>query len=343
VATQVRPLGRPPTGCTPAELVAQRGEVRLARYAPQRPKRHPIPVLIVPPLLVRPDILDISPNLSFVDHLTRQGLDIFLVDFGVPDRWGRGARFEDYVREVGYALHAVLEVCRARAATVLGYCLGGLFAALYAALEPERVQNLIALATPFDFSRGGPLYRWVGGLDVDSLVNGLGDIPGHWIRDQIHLFASTTMPARTVRLWFDALLHLGDREYLEKQRLVRQWLGELLPFPGEAYRQFIKDYVRANKLARGELTLGGRRVELSRIRCPVLVLAHQEDILAPPESAKALLALVASEDREFVQVSGGLLGHVDILVGKEGPRMTWPKVTSWLQARSAWGNGPHHP
>src|SRR5574341_132119 len=332
--TQVRHRGAPATGCTPSELIAQRGKVCLVRYVPQRPRRCATPVLIVPPLLVRPSILDISPNLSFVGHLTGQGLDIFLIDFGVPDRWDRAARFEDYVREVGYALNAALEISRTRTASVLGYCLGGLFASLYAALEPERVRNLIALATPIDFSRGGPLYRWIRSLDVDRLVDRQGNIPGQWIRDQIQLFAGTTMPARTIRIWFDHLLHLGDERYIQKQRLVHRWLREMLPFPGEAYRQFITDFVRANKLARGELFLEGRRVDLSRIRCPVLVLAHREDILAPPESAKALLALVASEDREFCAASGGLLGHIDIVVGEEGPRVTWPKVSSWLHARS---------
>ncbi len=332
--TQIRHEEPPAAGCTPSELIARRDNMCLVRYAPQRPKRYAIPVLIVPPLLVRPSILDLSPDLSFVGYLARQGLEIFLIDFGVPDRQDRAARFEDYVQEVGDALDAVVQVSRSRTASVLGYCLGGLFASLDAALQPEKVQNLIALATPFDFSRGGPLYRWVRSLDVDRLVDRLGNIPGEWIRDQIQLFASIAMPGRTFRIWFDHLLHLGDRAYIEKQRRVRRWLGELLPFPGEAYRQFITDFVRANKLVRGELCLGGRRVDLSRIRCPVLVLAHREDILAPQESAEALLAVVASEDREFCHVSGGLMGHIDILVGEEGARVTWPKVSSWLHARS---------
>ena len=78
-----------------------------------------------------------------------------------------------------------------------------------------------------------------------------------------------------------------DPSYLERQRLVENhWLNDLVPFPGEAYRQFVKDLVQANKLVRGELLIDGNAVDASQITCPVLVLAHTGDVLAPPEWAR---------------------------------------------------------
>lgn len=318
---------------SPAELIAQSGKVLLLRYA-QRPTRYPHPVLIVTPLLVRPSILDFSPGLSFIDHLTKQSLDVFLIDFGTPDRSDQRRRFEDYLHDIGLGLEIVCARSGSPSATLLGYCLGGLFAVLYAASNPEKVTNLITLATPFDFSRAGPLYRWLQCLDVDRFVDAVGNVPGEWIRDQIRLFASTTRPERNFRIWLDLLLHLWDREYLERQYLLNRWVRDLLPFPGEAYRQFIKEFVQANKLVKRELFMDGRLIDPSHIACPVLVLAHTEDILAPPDSAKALLDVVTSKDGEFFEVSGGSVGHIDIVVGNEGPTITWPKVSSWLQARS---------
>jgi len=320
-------------GVTSAELIAQRGKVLLLHYALPRPTRYPHPVLIVTPLLVRPYILDLSPGLSFIDYLTKQSLDVFLIDFGSPDRSDRTRRFEDYLYDLDLALEDVLSLSGSQSATLLGYCLGGLFAVLYAASNPKKVRNLITLATPFDFSKAGPLYQWLQGFDVDRFVDAVGNVPGEWIRDQIRLFASATWPERNLRIWLDLLLHLWDREYVRRQELLNRWLNDLLPFPGEAYRQFIKEFVQANKLLKRELSIAGRLIDPSLIACPVLVLAHTEDVLAPPESAKALVELVTSQDREFFEVSGGNVGHIDIVVGSEGPKVTWPKVSSWLQAR----------
>jgi polyhydroxyalkanoate synthase subunit PhaC len=324
-------------GTVQPDVIGQWGKMRLVRYKARGPRRHPVPVLIVSPLLAKPYVLDLAPGLSLVDHLVEHGLELFLLDFGIPDRRDRQLRFEDHLRVIDLALNRLLAQTGAKWATLLGYCLGGIFATLYAATHPNNVQNLVTLATPVDFSRAGPVYSYVRTLDVDGLVDRLGNVPGEWIRDQVWALTAMTMPARNLRIWRELLLHSWDPSYLERQRLVGRWLDDLVPFPGEAYRQFVKDVIQANKLVRGELVIDGKVADPSQITCPVLVLAHTGDVLAPPESAEALLEVVSSPDREALTVSGGTLGHVDIVVGPEGPGIMWPKLAVWLETRSRAG------
>jgi polyhydroxyalkanoate synthase subunit PhaC len=261
-------------------------------------------------------------------------LELFLLDFGIPDSRDRHLRFEDHLCVIDLAMRELLAQTGVKRATLLGYCLGGIFATLYAATHPTNVENLVTLATPIDFSRAGPVYRYVRTLNVDGLVDRLGNVPGEWIRDQVWALTTMTMPARNLRIWRELLFCSWDPSYRERQRLVSRWLNDLVPFPGEAYRQFVKDLVQANKLVRGELVIDGNAVDASQITCPVLVLAHTGDVLAPPGSAEALLEVVSSTDREALTVSGGTLGHVDIVVGPEGPAIMWPKLTAWLETRS---------
>src|SRR5512133_3930689 len=148
------------------EVIGQWGKMRLVRFEPRGPRRHPVPVLIVSPLLAKPYVLDLAPGLSLVDHLVEHGLELFLLDFGIPDRRDRQLRFEDHLRVVDLAMNELLAQTEAKRATLLGYCLGGIFATLYAATRPTNVENLVTLATPIDFSRAGPVYRYVRALDV---------------------------------------------------------------------------------------------------------------------------------------------------------------------------------
>jgi polyhydroxyalkanoate synthase len=270
------------SGAGQPDIIAQWGKMRLVRYQARGPRRHPVPVLIVSPLLAKPYVLDLAPGLSLVDHLVERGLELFLLDFGVPDSRDRQLRFKDHLRVIDLAMNKLLAQTGTKRATLLGYCLGGIFATLYAATHPGNVQNLVAMATPIDFSRAGPLYRYVRTLDVDGLVDRLGNIPGEWIRDQVWALTTMTMPARNLRIWNDFLLHLWDPSYLERQRLVSRWLNDLVPFPGEAYRQFVKELVQANKLVRGELLIDGNAADASQITCPVLVLATLAMSLHPP-------------------------------------------------------------
>ena len=129
--------------------------MRLVRCGPRGPRRHPIPVLIGSPLLAKPYVPDLAPRLSLVDHLVERGLELFLLDFGIPDSQDRQLRFEDHLGVVDLAMNELLAQTGVKRATLLGYCLGGIFATVYAATHPDSVQNLVALATPVDFSRGG--------------------------------------------------------------------------------------------------------------------------------------------------------------------------------------------
>ena len=98
-------------GSAPADLVFARGKLRLYRLRPRDAEeyelgtathriespRYRTPVLVVPPLMVRPYIYDLRPEHSMLRTLRDAGLDVFVVDFGVPDRGDRDVRLDDYV------------------------------------------------------------------------------------------------------------------------------------------------------------------------------------------------------------------------------------------------------
>ena len=145
------------TGQTPKETVWARGKAKLYRYRPQK-KRHPVPVLLVYALILRPYILDLVPGNSLVEHLLGEGFDVYLLGWGIPDDEDKNLSFEDYVLD--YLPEAVENLSRGSGAvrlTLFGYCQGGTMAAMYAALFPgEPIENLVLLATPTDFRARGP-------------------------------------------------------------------------------------------------------------------------------------------------------------------------------------------
>jgi hypothetical protein len=66
------------SGAGQPDVIGQWGKMRLVRYQARGPRRHPVPVLIVSPLLAKPYVLDLAPGLSLVDHLVERGLELFL-------------------------------------------------------------------------------------------------------------------------------------------------------------------------------------------------------------------------------------------------------------------------
>src|SRR4030095_10313927 len=94
---------------------------------------------------------------------------------------------------------------------------------------------------------------------------------------------------------------------------LNKWANEYVAFPGEFFRQWVRDFYQGNKLYRGELSVGGRPVRLSAITCPVFVVGAKEDYSAPPACVKALVDAVGSRDTSYVELPGG---HISLIAGR---------------------------
>jgi polyhydroxyalkanoate synthase len=120
-------------------------------------------------------------------------------------------------------------------------------------------------------------------------------------------------------------------ERLETFLAACRWVDDGVPFPGEAFRRWIKDFYQENRLAQGELELRGRRVDLSKIVCPVLNVAGDKDYICSLSQAWPTMDLVGSDDREFLVSDAG---HVGLMVGPVAKGEVRPRICEWLKPRS---------
>src|SRR5713101_1567906 len=89
----------PEVGPTPREEIYRTGKSRLWRYASKRTIKTPL--LFVPNLgISRPYIFDLMHNGSFIEHMTAQGFDFYLVDWGVFGPEDNGLTLEHAVTRI---------------------------------------------------------------------------------------------------------------------------------------------------------------------------------------------------------------------------------------------------
>src|SRR5881409_1581495 len=320
----------PRTGVTPREEVYRRNKSRLYRY--QSSRTHRTPVLFVPNLgISRPYIFDLMPGGSFVEHMTREGFDFYLLDWGVFGPEDNDLTFEDCVIEILPRMtRKVLESSGAESLSVLGYCMGAPLSASFLAAHPETpVKNFVDMAGPIDFSKVGLFGLWLDRryFNVDRFVDTIGAVPADMVKAGFKLLKPTMDLSTNLNLWWN----LWNDKYVEGFNALNKWANEYVAFPAEFFRQWVGDFYQQNKLYRGELRMGGRPVHLSRITCPVFVVGAKEDYIAPPESVKALLGAVGSGDKEYVELPGG---HISLIAGRGAAVHCWPRVSSWLAPRS---------
>jgi polyhydroxyalkanoate synthase len=323
--------GRPHVGVTPKEVVWRSDRAELWRYRGESIRHRP-PVLLVHSLVSRSYIMDLRPGSSTVEYLLGEGFDVYMLDWGVPDERDAENTLELYVDE--YLPQAVASLRRESGSdevSLLGYCLGGTFATLYAADRGRgHVRNLVVLASPVDYGQMGVMVAALldGRLEAEELVDDTGNVPGDALYAAFFMQAPTTEIARYANL----LENLWNDEYVEAWQAMAQWSREQVPFPGAALRQIVEELVRGNALVHGSLTLNGRVVRLGDVEANVLVAVAERDNVVPLAAAEPALQLIGKPGRrDELRLTGG---HVTFFAGRHAQQRTRPALAQWLTEHS---------
>jgi len=321
------------TGCTPKEVIWTKNKAKLYRYEPNTEKKYPVPILMVYALINRPYILDLVPGNSFIEYLLGEGFDVYLLDWGIPGDEDKDMDVEHYVLDyLPRAVKKVLKSSGAEEFTLFGYCMGGTLATMYATLFPEHLKNLVLLTTPVSFPRDEiglfSLFTDEKYLNPDLMADAFGNIPSETVDTGMQMLKPVTNYVGTyVNMWE----RIFDEKPMETWLAMNKWVNDGTPFPGAAFKTWIRDFYQQDKLANGGLRLRGRWVDLSNIEAPLLNIAGEKDHICTVPQAEATMDLVSSEDKEFFVLDAG---HVGLMTGRGAKKGLWPKVSSWLQERS---------
>jgi len=330
---------------TPFEIVHRDDKLCVRRYLPLAQddawalgttvvhvgaRRQAVPVLLIPPLMVPPFIFDLTRQRSLVRTLLKAGFDVFLCDFGEPDRGDKRVSLDRYVLDwVPQAVDAVLRANGGERVSLYGYCMGGLFALLHVAVHADpRVHALVTIGSPIDAHKMGLLSHLarLGHRPIEALTRRLGNVPGPLSSAAFRM----TSPVKSLTRYGHLVRNLWNDDYVAGFDGISAWTDNFLDYPGTAFRQLLADFLMDNKLMEGRMAFGEQVADLRRIQCPLLAFAGAADRVVPPAAAHAILATVASQDKSFVVVPGG---HMGVFAGRGAPLAVWDVSAQWLAER----------
>ncbi len=314
---------------TPYEIVYEEDRVKLKHYLPLAENKVSTPMLVVYALVNRETMLDLQPGRSVVQNILKEGIDLYMIDWGYPTAKDRYLSIDDHVN--GY-LDNIIDFIRRRhgipQVNLMGICMGGSFCIMYSALHPEKVKNLILTVTPSNFDTDKSLLNiWVKAIDPDRVAEAYGNIPGDVLNI---LFLLLNPPRLMLDKYVGYLENVDDKVFVENFIRMEKWIFDSPDVPGETFRQFLKDCYRDNLLIQSKMELDGKRVDLKNITMPVLNIYGRFDHLVPPPACELLTSRVGSKDTEDLCLE---TGHIGIYVSAKCQRELAPKIAGWLHER----------
>ena len=333
---------KPPVGTTPADVIHRENKWRLLRYRPAAGgPRFATPVLLVPSLINRHYVMDLLPGKSMAEDLVKAGHDVYCLDWGTPGDEDRHLTFDDVCdRYLGRAIRKVASRSPRGKTHVLGYCLGGTFATIHAAVHQEHIASLLVLAAPVAFSGDeGLLEAWTrsSSFQVGDIVQAFGNVPWQLMQSAFTMLRPTLALSKAVHVVDKAIktdpvnANKWD-EFSEGFRALETWGNDNVSFPGACYVRYIEELYRNDALLRGTFTLSGNAVRLEKIAVPLMCIVFEHDNIVPWKNAAALVDNVGSTDKQLLKLPGG---HVGAVVSRNAQKSLWPKMSAFWAARDA--------
>ncbi len=272
----------------PFRVIHRQGPTSLRWYQPADVREAPL--FISMPLINRASIWDLLPGHSVLARLLDRGFPIALLDWGSPGPEQAHRPLATFVDEfLGRALDRTRREARktlgSESIDAVGYCVGGTFLAMHLSRHDGVVRRLVAVASPFDFSKGGRLARWAGPqFPVDQMAGEWGNFPAERMRQSFQWLR----PEGVVKTWTSLLERGSDPKFAAVWTALKQWNAEAVDFPGAAWADYVRACYQENQLMGGSYLLGGTPCDLGKATIPALALAASDDHIAPPDAVFGL-------------------------------------------------------
>lgn len=338
---------------SPGAVVLQTPMFELIQYMPQTPAVRQIPLLIVPPVINKYYILDISPGRSLIEYLVAQGQQVFVISWRNPSAQQRDWGLDAYGGAIVEAMDAVRAVCGSDSAQLLATCSGGILAAMVAAHlaaigEGDRIAGLTLAVTVLDQHRAGFASAAMTERGARTAIRASakkGYLDG---RAMAEVFAWLRPTDLVWRYWVN--------NYLQGRRPtpfdVLYWNADTTRMAAALHRDMVMMGLHNSLTTPGATTMLGSAVDLGAITADAYVIGGIADHICPWQAtyrSAQLLDAGDGADNTYVLATNG---HIASLVNPPGnPKagfrtgpVTGATADEWFDqtplAKDSWW--PHH-
>ena len=174
LAEGMRTLGQLPPdvhyGATEREEVWRDGKTVLYRFVGDKPATAKVPLLVSYALVNRPYMVDLQADRSLIKGLLERGEDVYIIDWGYPDRSDRFLTLEDYIeRYIGGAVDHLRRTHAVPAVNLLG---------IDQTLEPRFRCGHMPWFFSMQFTQGAGHAIQVHGFQLWNQFSEHDDLPG---------------------------------------------------------------------------------------------------------------------------------------------------------------------
>jgi polyhydroxyalkanoate synthase len=298
-----------PRGVTPKEEVWNAGNVSLLKFISPADVDG-TPILIVPSLINRWYILDVTEETSYIKAFA-QKRPTYLIDWGYPGaEVGHLPLSHYYHKTIKRAIRQIVKATDSKKVDMLGYCIGGTMAYAFSCLEPDLVDHLVLLTAPLNFDKAGVLADYAQAFPVEEFSASMNKMPGWLLAFSFNFIQPMGTYFKTKKFHQKC----ESASFKKLYNAMERWIADPVDFPAKAYYELLTDLYQDNLLSKGKLaTADGILVDPAARTAKTLLLNAAKDHIAPLPTTQPPVS-DQGPTRQVTIPSG----HIGITTGRNG-------------------------
>ena len=343
---------------TKGAVVLKTRMFELIQYAPQTDTVRAVPLLMVPPVINKYYIMDISPGRSMIEYFLQQGQQVFTISWRNPQARHRDWGFDGYGGAILEALDAVRTIAGTESAHVMASCSGGILASMAASHlaaigEADKLAGLTLAVTVLDQNRAGFASATMSEASAHAAIRASqrqGYLDG---RSMAEMFAWLRPTDLVWRYWVNNYVQGRSPAAFD----ILFWNADTTRMAATLHEDMVLMGLHNALVTPGAVSMLGTPVDLSRVTCDAYVIGGIADHICPWQATYRSAQLLGSKDNTYLLSTSG---HIAALVNPPGnPKASfrtgptdertadewlattektrdswWPHYVAWLGERS---------
>jgi polyhydroxyalkanoate synthase subunit PhaC len=300
---------------TPGAVVQREEAFELIQYTPQTEEVRSVPLLLVPPMINKYYIADISPGRSLIEYLVQRGQQVFAISWRNPEAEHGSWGLDTYAEAIVSALDAACAIGESDRAQLLAFCGGGIAGAtvaghLAATGEQDRLAGLTLGVCVLDNEQAGVPSAFVN-RDVARLALAASARRGYLDGRALAEMFAWLRPNDLIWSYVVNNYLLGRRPPAFD---ILFWNQDTVRLAAGLHRDFIQIALDNPLVESGALELLGTPINLAAVTVDSYVVAGVADHITPWENCQRTTRMLGGDVRFVLSTSG----HIAAIVNPPG-------------------------
>ncbi len=320
---------------SPGAVVRREDTFELLQYRPTTDEVRESPLVIIPPMISKYYVVDLSPGRSLVEYLVGRGQQVFATSWRNPTAENAGWDLDRYAGEIIEVIRTAASIAGSERVHVFGLCAGGVATAvtlghMAQTAQLDGIAGLTLSVTTLDTRRVGTIGSFVSKETAAAAVASVGR-KGYLDRNQLLRTFAWLRPNDMIwSYWVNNYL-LGKSPPAFD---LLYWNGDTMDMPAGLHRDFVHIGLDNPVLTPGSLSVLGSPIDLGEVDTDAYIVGGETDHITPWRSCYRTTSLLGGDSR-FVLSTGG---HIAAVINPPGnPKAVYrvadgdtPDADAWL-------------